>query len=93
MLSLTSQFSASNRGWSPATLWGLSILTAVRFFVCIVLHCATVDGTTPGALMPQRYWSQRSNDSFLDAGDSRIKYCPGSIQTFCRNSSSVLTPA
>jgi CBS domain-containing protein len=37
-LSLTSQFAAINRAWSPSTVWGLSILTAVLFFVCIVLH-------------------------------------------------------
>jgi Zn-dependent protease/predicted transcriptional regulator len=37
-LSLTSQFAAMDRAWSPSTVWGLSILTAVLFFVCIVLH-------------------------------------------------------
>ncbi len=37
-LSLTSQFAAINRAWSPATIWALSLLTAVLFFVCIVLH-------------------------------------------------------
>ena len=37
-LSLVSQFSAQNAGWSAATIWGLSIATAGLFFVCIVLH-------------------------------------------------------
>ena len=37
-LSLTSQFAALNRSWSPAVVWGLAALTAVLFFVCIVLH-------------------------------------------------------
>jgi CBS domain-containing protein len=37
-LSLTSQFAALNRSWSPAIIWGLAALTAALFFVCIVLH-------------------------------------------------------
>jgi Zn-dependent protease/CBS domain-containing protein len=37
-LSLTSQFAALNRSWSPAVIWSLAALTAVLFFVCIVLH-------------------------------------------------------
>ena len=37
-LSLTSEFAAVNRSWSAATVWGLAALTAVLFFVCIVLH-------------------------------------------------------
>jgi len=37
-LSLVSQFSAQNAGWTAATIWGLSIATAGLFFVCIVLH-------------------------------------------------------
>jgi Zn-dependent protease len=37
-LSLTSQFRALNRAWSPQMLWGLALLTACLFFVCIVLH-------------------------------------------------------
>jgi Zn-dependent protease len=37
-LSLTSQFASLNNGWSAVTVWGLSLLTAVLFFVCIVLH-------------------------------------------------------
>jgi len=37
-LSLTSQFASLNRSWSPATIWSLAALTAVLFFVSIVLH-------------------------------------------------------
>src|SRR5437867_2099377 len=33
-LSLVSQFSAQNAGWSAATIWGLSVATAGLFFVC-----------------------------------------------------------
>jgi len=37
-LSLTSQFASIDRSWSPETVWGLAVLTAMLFFVCIVLH-------------------------------------------------------
>jgi len=37
-LSLTRQFAAFNPSWSPALIWGSAALTAVLFFVCIVLH-------------------------------------------------------
>jgi Zn-dependent protease/CBS domain-containing protein len=37
-LSLTSQFGALNRAWSPAVVWSLALVTAGLFFVCIVLH-------------------------------------------------------
>jgi Zn-dependent protease len=37
-LSLNSQFAALNRSWSPQTVWVLALVTAVLFFVCIVLH-------------------------------------------------------
>lgn len=37
-LSLTGQFAAMNRSWSPETVWGLALITAALFFVCIVLH-------------------------------------------------------
>jgi Zn-dependent protease/predicted transcriptional regulator len=37
-LSLTSHFAALNQTWSPAAVWGLALVTAALFFVCIVLH-------------------------------------------------------
>src|SRR5215467_10811957 len=37
-LSLASQFAAMNPNWSPGVVWGLAIITALLFFVCIVLH-------------------------------------------------------
>jgi Zn-dependent protease/predicted transcriptional regulator len=37
-LSLARQFAAVNESWTPAVVWALAILTAVLFFVCIVLH-------------------------------------------------------
>jgi len=37
-LSLASQFAALNPNWSPGVVWGLAIITALLFFVCIVLH-------------------------------------------------------
>jgi Zn-dependent protease len=37
-LSLTSQFAALDRAWSQQTTWLLALVTAVLFFVCIVLH-------------------------------------------------------
>ena len=37
-LSLAGQFAALNPNWSPGVVWGLSIITAVLFFICIVLH-------------------------------------------------------
>jgi Zn-dependent protease len=37
-LSLTGQFRAVNPAWSTATVWTLSLLTAILFFLCIVLH-------------------------------------------------------
>ena len=37
-LSLTSQFATLNRAWSPQTVWIMALVTAILFFVCIVLH-------------------------------------------------------
>jgi Zn-dependent protease/predicted transcriptional regulator len=37
-LSLSSQFAVLNRSWSAQTVWVLALVTAVLFFVCIVLH-------------------------------------------------------
>jgi Zn-dependent protease/CBS domain-containing protein len=37
-LSLTSQFASLNHAWSPPIVWGLALVTAVLFFVSIVLH-------------------------------------------------------
>jgi Zn-dependent protease/CBS domain-containing protein len=37
-LSLTTQFAGQNPGWGPVTVWSLAVVTAVLFFVCIVLH-------------------------------------------------------
>lgn len=37
-LSLSEQFHHANRNWSLTVVWGTAILTAVLFFVCIVLH-------------------------------------------------------
>src|SRR5262249_18732452 len=37
-LSLARQFASVNSSWSTATVWGLSIATALLFFVCLVLH-------------------------------------------------------
>jgi Zn-dependent protease/CBS domain-containing protein len=37
-MSLASQFAELNPNWSPGVVWGLSIVTALLFFVCIVLH-------------------------------------------------------
>jgi hypothetical protein len=34
-LSLASQFAAMNPNWSPGVVWGLAIITALLFFVCI----------------------------------------------------------
>ena len=36
--SLVEQFATVHRDWSPGVIWGTAILTAVLFFVCIVLH-------------------------------------------------------
>ena len=37
-VSLAGQFRAVNPTWSTATVWTLSLVTAILFFVCIVLH-------------------------------------------------------
>ena len=37
-LSLTAQFAWLNRSWSTATIWSMAALTALLFFICIVLH-------------------------------------------------------
>jgi Zn-dependent protease/predicted transcriptional regulator len=37
-LSLTSQFAGMNPAWSSRTVWLLAVITAVLFFLCIVLH-------------------------------------------------------
>ena len=36
--SLSGQLAAVHRGWSPGVVWGTAILTALLFFVCILLH-------------------------------------------------------
>lgn len=36
--SLSGLFHEANREWTPAVVWGTAILTAVLFFVCILLH-------------------------------------------------------
>jgi Zn-dependent protease len=36
--SLASQFRNANRDWSPSLVWGVSLLTAVLFFVCLLAH-------------------------------------------------------
>jgi Zn-dependent protease len=38
VFSLVEQFAAVHRDWSRGVIWGTAILTAVLFFVCIVLH-------------------------------------------------------
>jgi Zn-dependent protease/predicted transcriptional regulator len=38
VFSLSEQFHFVHRDWSPGVVWGTAILTAVLFFVCIVLH-------------------------------------------------------
>src|SRR5262245_3185188 len=37
-LSLTSQLAALTRTWPSPTIWALAIITAILFFICIVLH-------------------------------------------------------
>ena len=37
-VSLAGQFAALNPGWSPSTVWALAVLTALLFFLSIVLH-------------------------------------------------------
>jgi Zn-dependent protease/CBS domain-containing protein len=37
-LSLVEQFATVHRDWSRGVIWGTAIVTAVLFFVCIVLH-------------------------------------------------------
>src|SRR5436309_7707221 len=37
-LSLAGQFSATNPQWGATVIWSVSILTAILFFVTIVLH-------------------------------------------------------
>ena len=37
-LSLSSQFAGLNRRWSVQMVYALALVTAVLFFVCIVLH-------------------------------------------------------
>src|SRR5579864_2306122 len=36
--SLEGQFRATNRDWSPLLVWGVAILTAVLFFLCLLAH-------------------------------------------------------
>jgi Zn-dependent protease/predicted transcriptional regulator len=38
VFSLSEQFASVHRGWSPVVIWGTAILTAILFFVCILLH-------------------------------------------------------
>ena len=38
VFSLSQQFAAVHRDWRDAVIWGTAILTALLFFVCIVLH-------------------------------------------------------
>ncbi|HYN15637.1 MAG TPA: site-2 protease family protein [Terriglobales bacterium] len=38
VFSLSEQFRLVHRDWTPGVVWGTAILTAVLFFVCIVLH-------------------------------------------------------
>jgi len=38
VFSLSGQFATVHRDWSPGVIWGTSILTALLFFICIVLH-------------------------------------------------------
>jgi Zn-dependent protease/predicted transcriptional regulator len=38
VFSLSQQFAAVHRDWSEGVVWGTAILTAVLFFVCILLH-------------------------------------------------------
>ncbi len=38
VFSLSEQFALVHRDWSPGVIWGTAILTALLFFVCIVLH-------------------------------------------------------
>jgi Zn-dependent protease len=37
-LSLAGEFAGLNPGWAPRTVWSLAVITAILFFVCIVLH-------------------------------------------------------
>src|ERR1700747_2587798 len=36
--SLEGQFRATNHDWSPGLVWGVAILTAVLFFLCLLAH-------------------------------------------------------
>ena len=38
VFSLSEQFHSVHRDWAPGVVWGTAILTALLFFVCIVLH-------------------------------------------------------
>ena len=38
VFSLSGQFATVHRDWSPSVVWGTAILTALLFFICIVLH-------------------------------------------------------
>lgn len=38
VFSLSEQFAQVHREWAPGVVWGTAILTALLFFVCIVLH-------------------------------------------------------
>jgi len=38
VFSLSGQFATVHRDWSSSVVWGTAILTALLFFVCIVLH-------------------------------------------------------
>jgi Zn-dependent protease/predicted transcriptional regulator len=38
VLSLSGQFSETNRQWAPSLVWGLALLTALLFFASILVH-------------------------------------------------------
>lgn len=38
VFSLSQQFALVHRDWSPGVIWATAVLTAVLFFVCILLH-------------------------------------------------------
>jgi Zn-dependent protease/predicted transcriptional regulator len=38
VFSLSEQFRALHRGWSPGVVWGTAALTGILFFICILLH-------------------------------------------------------
>ena len=38
VFSLFQQFALVHHNWSPGVIWGTAVLTAVLFFICILLH-------------------------------------------------------